>query len=83
MTAPHTDGPPRDFVGYGETPPDARWPGGARVAGTGLVEGGSMNTDRRNSVDTTRHLTPPPVVQPIGRVTCSLRKVDNRHFSPQ
>ncbi|MBN4098063.1 MULTISPECIES: allantoinase PuuE [Methylobacterium] len=32
MTAPDTDGPPRDFVGYGEAPPDARWPGGARVA---------------------------------------------------
>jgi putative urate catabolism protein len=24
--------PPRDLVGYGATPPDARWPGGARVA---------------------------------------------------
>ncbi len=23
---------PRDFVGYGETPPDADWPGGARLA---------------------------------------------------
>src|SRR6202163_33420 len=23
---------PRDFVGYGATPPDAKWPGGARVA---------------------------------------------------
>jgi chitin deacetylase len=23
---------PRDLLGYGETPPDARWPGGARVA---------------------------------------------------
>jgi putative urate catabolism protein len=23
---------PRDFVGYGPNPPDARWPGGARVA---------------------------------------------------
>lgn len=23
---------PRDLVGYGRTPPDARWPGGARVA---------------------------------------------------
>jgi len=24
--------PPRDLIGYGETPPDARWPGGARIA---------------------------------------------------
>jgi allantoinase len=24
--------PPRDLVGYGATPPDPRWPGGARVA---------------------------------------------------
>jgi len=23
---------PRDFRGYGQTPPDARWPGGARIA---------------------------------------------------
>ncbi len=23
---------PRDFLGYGETPPDPRWPGGARLA---------------------------------------------------
>ena len=23
---------PRDLCGYGETPPDARWPGGARIA---------------------------------------------------
>ena len=30
-----SDYPPpmtRNFVGYGETPPEARWPGGARVA---------------------------------------------------
>ena len=25
-------GPARDFVGYGEHPPDPRWPGGARIA---------------------------------------------------
>jgi peptidoglycan/xylan/chitin deacetylase (PgdA/CDA1 family) len=25
-------GPPRDFRGYGAEPPDARWPGGARIA---------------------------------------------------
>jgi len=25
-------GPRRDFVGYGRTPPDIRWPGGAAVA---------------------------------------------------
>lgn len=29
---PDTDGPPRDFVGYGPNPPDPAWPGGARVA---------------------------------------------------
>src|SRR5258705_5212399 len=27
--APHY---PRDLIGYGRTPPDPRWPGGARVA---------------------------------------------------
>ncbi len=26
------DGWPRDYVGYGRSPPDARWPGGARIA---------------------------------------------------
>ena len=26
------DNYPRDLVGYGRTPPHARWPGGARVA---------------------------------------------------
>lgn len=26
------DGPTRDFVGYGQHPPDPRWPGGARLA---------------------------------------------------
>src|SRR5690606_37481791 len=36
----------------------------ARVAGTWLIKRGSMNTDRRNPVDTTRHRTSPPVVQP-------------------
>src|ERR1700744_3265522 len=30
MTTPWT--PSRDFVGYGATPPDPRWPNGARVA---------------------------------------------------
>jgi len=30
MTQPWT--PSRDFVGYADTPPQARWPGGARVA---------------------------------------------------
>jgi peptidoglycan/xylan/chitin deacetylase (PgdA/CDA1 family) len=24
--------PPRDLIGYGASPPDPRWPGGARVA---------------------------------------------------
>lgn len=23
---------PRDMIGYGATPPDAHWPGGARIA---------------------------------------------------
>ena len=27
-----TEGPPREFVGYGEHPPRVEWPGGARVA---------------------------------------------------
>ncbi|MBM3525717.1 MAG: allantoinase PuuE [Alphaproteobacteria bacterium] len=27
-----TDGIQRDFIGYGAAPPDAKWPGGARVA---------------------------------------------------
>ena len=28
-----TDAPyPRDLIGYGRNPPQARWPGGARVA---------------------------------------------------
>jgi putative urate catabolism protein len=30
--APALPGPPRDLVGYGEQPPHAAWPGGARVA---------------------------------------------------
>jgi putative urate catabolism protein len=29
---PFEPGYPRDLVGYGETPPHARWPGGARIA---------------------------------------------------
>ncbi len=33
MTAPLPgDDAPRDFIGYGPTPPDPRWPNGARVA---------------------------------------------------
>ncbi len=27
-----TDRYPRDLKGYGRTPPDPRWPGGARIA---------------------------------------------------
>jgi len=37
---------PRDMVGYGRTPPDAKWPGGARVAVQFVVnyeEGGENN----------------------------------------
>src|SRR5262249_10220207 len=37
---------PRDLVGYGSTPPDPRWPGGARIAVQFLVnfeEGGEMS----------------------------------------
>jgi peptidoglycan/xylan/chitin deacetylase (PgdA/CDA1 family) len=30
--APGAGTPQRDFVGYGRTPPDVRWPGGARLA---------------------------------------------------
>ena len=33
MTYPHLDDDyPRDLIGYGRTPPHARWPGGARIA---------------------------------------------------
>ncbi|MBA4108382.1 MAG: allantoinase PuuE [Leptothrix sp. (in: Bacteria)] len=33
MTAKPTNAPyPRDLIGYGRTPPHARWPGGARIA---------------------------------------------------
>jgi len=37
---------PRDFAGYGQTPPDARWPGGARIAVSMVLnyeEGGENN----------------------------------------
>jgi hypothetical protein len=32
MSAPPLTGYPRDLVGYGPEPPDAAWPGGARLA---------------------------------------------------
>src|SRR5690606_31269424 len=51
----------------------------ARVAGTWLIKRGSMNTDRRNPVDTTRHRTSPPVVQPTERIRCSLGKGVDHH----
>lgn len=38
-------GPTRDFIGYAGTPPDARWPGRARVAVNFVVnyeEGGEL-----------------------------------------
>lgn len=38
--------PTRDFIGYADTPPDARWPGGARVAVNFVInyeEGGELN----------------------------------------
>lgn len=38
---------PRDFRGYGPTPPDARWPGGAKIAISLVLnyeEGGENNT---------------------------------------
>ena len=37
---------PRDFIGYGETPPHAKWPGGARIAVNFVVnyEEGSENS---------------------------------------
>ncbi|MGW5452052.1 allantoinase PuuE [Nocardia sp. NPDC003979] len=37
---------PRDFIGYGRTPPDPRWPGGARIAVQFVLnyeEGGENN----------------------------------------
>ena len=41
-----TEGYPRDLVGYGGSPPDPRWPGGARVAVSVVLnyeEGGEYN----------------------------------------
>jgi putative urate catabolism protein len=38
---------PRDLIGYGRTPPDPRWPGGARIAVQFVInyeEGGERNT---------------------------------------
>ena len=38
---------PRDMTGYGETPPDAKWPGGAKIAVQIVLnyeEGGENNT---------------------------------------
>jgi len=32
MDHPRCDGPPRDVIGYGPTPPNPQWPGGARLA---------------------------------------------------
>lgn len=37
MTSPRTTAMthknyPRDLIGYGKTPPDPKWPGGARIA---------------------------------------------------
>jgi len=37
---------PRDMIGYGETPPEANWPGGARLALSFVInyeEGGENN----------------------------------------
>jgi peptidoglycan/xylan/chitin deacetylase (PgdA/CDA1 family) len=56
MSAPQRPpypGPARDFVGYGPTPPDFDWPGGARIAINLVVnyeEGGeySLNEDGVN-----------------------------------
>lgn len=41
-----TPGYPRDMIGYGRTPPDAAWPGGARIAVQFVInyeEGGENN----------------------------------------
>ena len=41
-----TSGYPRDMIGYGRTPPDAAWPGGARIAVQFVInyeEGGENN----------------------------------------
>ena len=32
MNSPAHDGYPRDLIGYGRTPPQANWPGQARIA---------------------------------------------------
>jgi putative urate catabolism protein len=46
MSAPPFSHYPRDLIGYGRTPPDPRWPGGARIAVQFVVnyeEGGENN----------------------------------------
>lgn len=45
MTPPPVEAYPRDLVGYGRSPPDPRWPGGARIAVQFVVnyEEGSEN----------------------------------------
>ena len=54
MTSPGPDDAGRDFLGYGANPPDPRWPGGARVAVSFVVnveEGAELSLvdgDERN-----------------------------------
>src|SRR6056297_1265787 len=53
---PMAENPTRDFIGYGASPPDAAWPGGARVAVNFCInyeEGGELcilNGDDRSEV---------------------------------
>ena len=62
---PDTSGYPRDMVGYGRTPPDPRWPNGARLALNLVVnyEEGGENTILHGDAGTefflTEHITAP------------------------
>lgn len=65
--APATSGYPRDMVGYGRTPPDPRWPGGALLALNIVVnyeEGGEasvLHGDPQSVAFLTEHITAPQV----------------------
>lgn len=64
---PAHSGYPRDMVGYGRTPPDPRWPGGALLALSIVVnyeEGGEasvLHGDPQSVAFLTEHITSPTV----------------------
>ena len=64
---PATSGYPRDMVGYGRTPPDPQWPGGALLALNIVVnyeEGGEasiLHGDPQSVAFLTEHITAPTV----------------------